>query len=98
MASGHASIKTGAVESTNAALEVICGFKPRSVKLYLADGARGFWNDTMADDSAFKAITAGDGSFVTSDGITPTEKGFSIGADANLNPASATVIYFEALQ
>lgn len=98
MGSGHASIKNGAVMSTNAALAVICGFKPRSVKLYLADGARGYWNKEMADDSAFKAVTAGDGSFVTSNGITPTEKGFSIGADAHINPSTATLIYFEALQ
>jgi hypothetical protein len=61
MASGHASIHNGAVNSTNAALKVITGFKPRSVKLYLADGASGFWNHYMADDSAFKRITAGTG-------------------------------------
>jgi hypothetical protein len=98
MASGNASIKHGSVVSTNAALAVICGFKPKSVKLFLADGASAFWNEDMADASAFKRLTAGTGSLVTSNGITPTEKGFSIGADANINPATATVIYFEALQ
>lgn len=96
--SGYPAIVWGAVESTNAPLQVVCGFQPRSVKLYLADGASGFWNDSMDDDAAFKRIVAGTGSFVTTNGITPDSNGFTLGADANLNPASATIIYFEALQ
>lgn len=98
MASGHAAIHNGAIVSTGAALDVVCGFKPRSVKLYLADGACGFWNNLMADASAYKRATAGAGSLVTSDGVTPTDEGFTLGADADLNPATATVVYFEALQ
>lgn len=98
MASGHASIKSGSELSTNAALKVITGFKPRAVWLKLADGAEGYWNSDMADASAFKRITAGTGSLVTSNGITPDDDGFTIGADANINPATATVIYYTALQ
>lgn len=98
MASGHASIHNGAVRSTNAALPVVCGFRPRSVKLFLASGAEAFWNDQMDDGSAFKRVTGGTGSFITSDGITPADDGFSIGADGDINPSSESIIYFEALQ
>lgn len=96
--SGTALIKSGAVISTNAALKVITGFEPRSVLLFLDDGASGAWNVAMVDASAYKRITAGTGSLVTSDGITPAYDGFTIGADAELNPSSATTIYFMAFQ
>lgn len=98
MASGTVQIKNGAINSSGSAIEVVCGFKPRSVKLFLSDGASGFWNDQMADASAYKRIIAGTGSFVTSGGITPTTNGFTLGTDANLNPSTSKVVYFEALQ
>lgn len=89
--------KSGAVNSTGSAIEVICGFKPRSVKLFLSGGDSGFWNDSMADASAHK-VASGSGSLVTSNGITPTEKGFTLGTDSHLNPSSTEVVYFEAIQ
>jgi hypothetical protein len=90
--------KSGAVNSTGAAQEVICGFKPRTVKLFLSGGASGFWNDDMADETTYRRIIAGTGSLITSDGITPTEKGFTLGADSLLNPSTSEVVYFEASQ
>jgi hypothetical protein len=99
MASGYAQIHNGAVRSTAALITVEVGFKPRSVLIKGSDGNEAFWNDQMADDSMFKRDDAGAGSLVTSDGIIPTDSGFSIGADADLNPASgASVLHYEAKQ
>ncbi len=97
MGSGYSRTLVGSVNSTNAAQKVVTGFRPIAVRLWLEDGASGFWEKGMADASAFKRITAGTGSFVTADGITPLEDGFTLGADANLNPASATVVHYEAV-
>lgn len=98
MASGYALIHNGAVNSTNAALKVTCGFKPRSVILKVANGAEAFWNELMGDDAAFKRTAAGAGSKVSADGITQESDGFTIGADADFNPSTSAVIYYEAKQ
>ena len=98
MGSGYSRSLVGAINSDNSAQKVVCGFKPIAVKLWLEDGAEGFWTKGMADDAAFKRITAGTGSFVTSGGITPTLDGFTLGTDAQLNPSTETVVHFEAVQ
>ncbi len=97
MASGGTRVACGSVAGTGADLNVdSVGFKPRTVKLYNVTGlVTAEWTETMADDSAVKRVTAGDMTFVTSNGITPRSAGFAIGADTDINVA-AEVIHWEA--
>lgn len=96
MGSGSGRTISGAVNSTGALLTVECGFRPRKIDLYLENGDSGHWAEPMASDSAFKRITAGTGSTVTADAVIPTASGFTLGTDADLNPGSAEVIYWQA--
>jgi hypothetical protein len=96
MSSGVSRVHVGAVTGTGAALEVRkAGFRPSYVKVFnvSADNAAGEWLEGMADDSAFKTITDGTVSVITSDGITPLSDGFSIGADADLNVDGELIRY-----
>jgi len=88
MSSGVSRLMVGSFIGTGAALEVrTVGFRPKYVKIFnvSADNAAGEWLQGMADDSAFKTITDGTVSVITSDGITPLSDGFGVGADADLN-------------
>lgn len=94
MGSGSGRTFTGAVNSTGSLITVNCGFRPRKVDLYLENGDEGHWAEPMAEGSAFKRVTAGTGSTVTTNGVTPTNTGFTLGTDADLNPGTAEVIYW----
>lgn len=96
MGSGSGRTVTGSVNSTGSAITVVCGFRPRKVDLYLENGDSGHWAEPMADAAAFKRVTAGTGSTVSSAGITPTASGFTLGTDSDLNPSSTEVIYWSA--
>jgi hypothetical protein len=88
MASGVSKTRVGSVIGTGADLEVRgLEFRPRVVRIFnvSADNARAEWMEGMADDSAYKVITDGTQSIITSNGITPLSDGFGIGADADLN-------------
>ena len=80
----HSETKNG----TGAALSFTCGFKPKYVKV-INVAAGGLCTlehvDTMAAASGFKGITAGTKTFITSNGITLTDTGFTLGADADVN-------------
>jgi len=79
---------------TPLAITTKIGFRPRKVELYnlSADPAFGVWYEGMDDDSLWKQ-KAGTTSVASSDGITPTDTGFSIGADTDLNVAGEQVAY-----
>lgn len=94
MASPGTQVAVGAVESTNATIQVrTVGFKPRTVTLRVG-GDEAYWQEGMAAASAHKRVAAGTGSVVTTNGITQQNDGFDIGADADFNPAGAQIIYW----
>lgn len=82
---------TGALlETTTAvAVEITTGFKPRYVRV-VNETAGHFeeWNDNMADAEALKTTEdAGtvNVAMITSNGITPSATGFTIGLDTDIN-------------
>lgn len=97
MASGANRIYRGSFLATGAAKNVTePGFKPVKVVIRTSAGQEMTWLDSMADAAGFKRVTAGTGSFVTSNGITPLTNGFTFGADAiNVN---GQTVYFEAFE
>ena len=92
---------TNVVKGTGALLNVYkekVGGMPRSVKLFnVTRNTQGYWNDTMADDSAQITVDSGAGttdiSLITSGGIIPLASGFSIGTNASLNTSGDTIHY-----
>jgi hypothetical protein len=91
----------GTVVGTGSAIDVkTVGFRPRSVCLRNTSGnCVGNWQHTMPDAAMQKIVDSGSGttdiSYVTSNGVTPLNNGFTIGADGDLN-ASTEVIHWEA--
>lgn len=83
---------SGKFVGTGSLVTVDVGFRPKLVKLVnLTDPAEGTWIDSMADGTAL----AGTDTFaaVSSNGITPTETGFTVGTDANFNTSGETVYW-----
>jgi len=74
-------------DETAAEFDIECGFKPRYVKIVnlAATGCSLEWYEGMADASAFKRVTAGDMTVITTLGITPLARGFTVGLDLDLN-------------
>jgi hypothetical protein len=99
MFKGH--LKTGTVTGTGAAINVVLGFVPAVVLLFnKTDPGVFIWTKDMANASALKLTDAPALTFPTSNGITPYEgvagttgKGFTIGADSDLNAASDVLYY-----
>lgn len=91
MGSGISRVKTGAYEGTGAAQAIEgdkVGFKPRRVTVYRVDTAQDLAEhlEGMADASMF--LTAGGTgvrSLVTTQAITLTDSGFSLGTNAGVN-------------
>ena len=95
----------GTVEGTGATLNINVGFMPSAVKVFNVDGLATLeWNDSMADASGVKRVTAGTMTFITTLGITPVDGlgesagavedtviGFQIGADTDVNVAAETI-------
>lgn len=53
---------TGTVEGTGSLINIMCGFKPKVVQLFNADGSVFLtWNDLMADDSGYKILGSASG-------------------------------------
>ena len=95
-----ANVASGEVVGTGSAFNVICGFKPKHIRIMnRTDNSHSEWNDAMPDASAQLTIDSGAGStdvsFITSNGITPLYNGFTIGTNAALNTAS-DVVYWTA--
>jgi hypothetical protein len=99
MASGIKNVSRGSFVGTGAQLDVlICGFRPRKVRLLNITGlCIGEWQESMADASVVKQVTDGTMTVPTTNGITPLANGFRLGADADLNVA-AEVVHFEATE
>jgi len=93
MGSGVSKTITGASTGTGADIPVrTVGFRPRKVELINTGGlVTAEWQETMADASMFKRVTAGDGTFPLTLGITPLSDGFTIGADTDLNVAGELI-------
>jgi len=94
MASGN-NFFQGSVVGTGSDIDVeLPGRKARVVKLVNADSAdQLYWQDTMPDAYGLKTVAAGTSSYLTSKGITPIDKGFTIGDDADINAAGEVIHY-----
>lgn len=89
-------IKTGTQNGTGAAISIVCGFRPRYVKVVnVATGGLCSIEhiDSMAAASGFKGVTAGTKTFISSNGITLNDFGFTIGADADVNVNGEAIHY-----
>ena len=74
-----------------AGFTITTGFKPRYVVLQNLNSSGGVtieWFEGMSDDTAWKRAKAGDGSLLSTLGITPSESGFDVGYDTDLVYAS----------
>ena len=94
MASGNSNpLVTGAFTGTGSLITVgSVGFRPKRVTLInLTDPAHGVHLDSMAADSVLVGTTTF--AAVTSDGVTLTDTGFTVGTDANFN-TSGEVVYW----
>lgn len=92
--------KTGTVTGTGAALNISIGFIPDHVLVVNGSGAETLeWFSSMAAASAFKTVTAGTRSVISSGGITAFSgsatagQGFTIGADADVNVNTEVLRY-----
>lgn len=99
MGSGIARTIAGSYTGTGAAKDVKLdkvGFQPRRVTVYRMSTANDMaqWVEGMANASFMKNIEAGTRSLVTSQGITPTDSGFSVGTDAAINNSGDLYRYF----
>lgn len=97
-----AQVATGTVEGTGAEIEISLPFKPKYVHVVNVDGnAEGEWFYPMAQGAMHKR-TATTYSLETADGISVSElyeledtglRGFTIGADTDLNVANESLWY-----
>lgn len=78
---------------TAAAFVITTGFQPRYVKVQnlAATGATMEWYEGMAAASGWKSVVAGDGSLITTLGITVSASGFTVGLDTDLNVTSEQI-------
>lgn len=99
----------GSVEGTGAAINVICGFKPRYVKLLNLDDAGSKvpmmeWFEGMAAGYGLKWLigtTYTTPSIATTGGITQYDgtdahgsgQGFTIGTDTDINASAETILW-----
>lgn len=91
----HAS---GTVEGTGSAITISCGGRPTFVELYNIDGdAKLTWEKNMGDGKGQKMVDSGTGatdiSTISTGGVTPAEKSFSIGTDSDINASGETIIW-----
>lgn len=99
MSKGH--FATGTVEGTGAAINVQLGFTPDYVKLINIDGDASLeWISDMDDGEGYKTVAAGTNAQIATGGVTPYEgvtataaKGFTIGADADVNASGETIMW-----
>lgn len=92
--------RVGEEVGTGSLISVNCGFRPASVKIWnRTRNVDAAWTAVMPQDSARMIIDSGAGttdlSFITTNAITATPRGFTIGTNSSLNTAS-DIIYWEA--
>lgn len=74
---------------TAAAFVITVGFKPRHVRVVNEDGdCFEEWYEGMADAEAMKMLTGGTYAKITSNGITVSASGFTVGLDTDINVTS----------
>lgn len=87
---------TGVYTGTGAALDVDkVGFNPQRIEICQVTGtlAKATFINGMADASAVLEAAAGTKSVITTQGITPSHAGFSVGTNAAVNTAGQTYRY-----
>ena len=73
-------------DATAAAFNITCGFKPRYVRIVNeTSGDTIEWFEGMADSEGYKRVAAGTGALVTTLGIIPLARGFTVGLDTDIN-------------
>jgi hypothetical protein len=90
------NLSTGRILDTGtvAAMAIVLGYKPRYVKVINnTSGDQMEWIQGMADASAFKKVAAGTTSLITSNGITPTANGFTLGLDTDVLVTSEQITW-----
>lgn len=79
---GSGTSKTASGAATMDASELIeirgLGFKPTRVELFGEDMDTAIWHEPMPALTYFNRVPAGDGTWVTTAGITPQQDGFDI--------------------
>jgi len=95
MASGYTRKFSGAYIGTGVALDIeVIGWKPDRVELINVDDADVpliLKTDMMPDDEFFMTKAGANSIVAAGQGITLTDKGFSVGTDADLNTSGETV-------
>lgn len=72
--------------STAAAFNIDLGYAPRYICIEnVTSGDKMEWYEGMADASAVKTVAAGTRTIITSLGLTPSNKGFTVGLDLDVN-------------
>ena len=73
-------------DGTAAAFTITTGFQPRYVKIVSNTSSDWEeWFEGMASPSAHKVVAAGTGSAITTNGITVSASGFTVGLDTDIN-------------
>lgn len=99
---GVLQMQTGTATGTGSAINVECGFTPKAVFIYNeTDPGVFLWLDTMADAEMVKLTDTVALTFPTSDGVSvytgsigANSKGFTIGADSDMNAEDDVIHYF----
>jgi hypothetical protein len=92
--SGGSRCVTGLLQGTGASMAVTkVGFKPRYIRVVNLDDPSALeFMEGMTDAHGFKHID-GTQSHITSLGITPTNTGFTLGADTDINVDGEQLAY-----
>jgi hypothetical protein len=73
-------------DATAAAIPITVGFKPRHVRIVNVTSRDEMeWFEGMAAASAVKTVAAGTRTLITTNGITVSDSGFTIGLDTDVN-------------
>ncbi len=79
---------------TVAAYEFTLGFQPRYVRVVNNTSRDQLeWFEGMTDGHAIKTVAAGTRTAITSNGITVSENGFTLGLDTDVNVTSEQVSF-----
>ena len=85
----HRAVGSYLDTGTAAAIVITTGFQPRYVRvLNEGSGDREEWVEGMADAEALKIVAGNAAAMITSNGITVSATGFTIGLDTDINVSS----------
>lgn len=98
----NGDVVVGTVEGTGSAINIELGFVPSYVKVYNYDGVAVVeWFAGMTDGHGLKTLPTPAVSAITSNGISAYDgtsagfsKGFTIGADTDVNVSAETIYYY----